>query len=670
MASVTATLRSGDQNIDGLLSDFQWSRSQGPLYFGFPTSGGWSGYPADGESSNGFAPLTAAQQAVVTAIFNDVKRFVSDISLASASASGVAPTSAPLRFGLTDATETGLAYTPYRDETAGDVWVSNNREFYNPLPGTYAYSIFLHEIGHALGLKHPHETDRFGAMPLAHDQMSYTIMSYRSYYDAPIDDGGYTNSDYGFAQTFMMYDIAALQHAYGANFSADGGNTVYRWDPSSGQMTANGVVRLTPAGPQLLMTMWDGGGNDTYDFGDYDTVIKLDLNPGAWTVTSQLAFLGGSNRAPGTIANALLYKGDPRSLIENAKAGSADDELIGNAAANRLDGGGGADLMKGGAGDDTYVVGSAGDRLIEEPGGGTDLVLSSVGFALGAQLENLTLTASAGIGGTGNGLANEIIGNSGENLLRGLAGDDVILGKGDADRLAGGSGADLMKGGGGDDVYIVDNLLDQAIEFAAKGGIDLVESSVAFTLDRYLDDLTLTGGAAIAGTGNGAGNVVTGNRAANPLAGRGGDDFLKGAAGNDILLGGKSDDLLQGGGGNDQLSGGNGRDQLRGGSGADRFVFDQAPGATHADEIFGFDRGSDKIALENAVFRGLPEGKLAAGALAIGTKAADADDRIVYDPATGKLFFDPDGAGGAAASLFAVLDNQPAILAASDFVVI
>ena len=108
--------------------------------------------------------------------------------------------------------------------------------------------------------------------------------------------------------------------------------------------------------------------------------------------------------------------------------------ITGNAAANVLDGGAGADMMAGGLGDDTYVVDNAADVVTENLNEGTDLVNASVSYALGDNLENLTLTGSAAIDGTGNGLANVIRGNNGANVLDGGGGNDALAGNGGDER--------------------------------------------------------------------------------------------------------------------------------------------------------------------------------------------------------------------------------------------
>jgi serralysin len=144
---------------------------------------------------------------------------------------------------------------------------------------------------------------------------------------------------------------------YGANYTTNSGSTVYSWSATTGEMFVNGVGMGAPAGNKIFMTIWDGGGNDTYDFSNYTTNLKVDLNPGGWTTasTTQLASLGSGHYAAGNIANALLYKGNTASLIENAVGGSGSDNLIGNVADNKFTGGRGNDVMDGGAGNDTAI---------------------------------------------------------------------------------------------------------------------------------------------------------------------------------------------------------------------------------------------------------------------------------------------------------------------------
>ena len=371
--------------------------------------------------------------------------------------------------------------------------------------------------------------------------------------------------------------------------------------------------------------MAGGAGNDTYIVDNAGDQVAENSGEGTDTVQSSVSFSLTSH-----VDNLVLTGAAAISATGNSQANS----LTGNAAANLLNGGGAADTMAGAGGNDIYIVDNVGDTVTELAAAGTDLVKSSVTFTLGANVERLTLRGGAAINGTGNDLANTIAGNEAANVLDG------------------GTGADKLMGAGGNDIYIVDNVADQAIEASSGGGTDTVQSSVSYTIGDNIEVLTLTGAAAINGTGNDGANTLTGNGAAN---------ILDGDRGNDILAGGAGDDTLRGG---------LGSDSLRGDAGADDFVFNKALGATNVDTILDFAPGSDTIVLENAVFGGLGAGALNANALAIGSAAADADDRIVYDPTTGNLYYDADGTGAAAQVLFAMLDNAPAPLSASDFAVI
>jgi VCBS repeat-containing protein len=222
----------------------------------------------------------------------------------------------------------------------------------------------MHETGHAMGLKHPQTASgSFGAMPVDHDSLEYTVMSYRSYIGASTTQG-LTNETYGFPQTLMMYDVVALQEMYGANYTTNSGDTVYKWDPTTGQEFINGVGQAIPGANRIFMNVWDGGGHDVYDFSNYTTNLSVNLSPGGWTITSstQLAYLGGGFYAVGNISNSLLYHGNIASLIEDAIGGSGNDVLIGNVADNQLTGHAGNDRLDGGLGNDTAVYsGNAAD---------------------------------------------------------------------------------------------------------------------------------------------------------------------------------------------------------------------------------------------------------------------------------------------------------------------
>lgn len=259
------------------------------------------------------------------------------------------------------------------------------------------------------------------------------------------------------------------------------------------------------------------------------------------------------------------------------------------------------DTLQGGAGNDTYVI-SRNDVIIEVAGGGIDTVQSSINYTLGANLENLTLTGTGNLAGTGNSLANVITGNSGSNRLNGVGGvdtvsyanataavtvnlaltapqatgfgsdtllnfenvigsryNDKLTGNALANRLDGGLGNDTLTGGAGNDTYVVDSAADIVVE-SPGAGTDSVLSSVNWTLQSTLENLTLTGTTATLGNGNSAANMLTGNAANNTMNGGAGNDTVSGGAGNDSLLGSTGDDRLDGGIGNDTMVGGEGSD--------------------------------------------------------------------------------------------------------------
>ena len=249
-------------------------------------------------------------------------------------------------------------------------------------------------------------------------------------------------------------------------------------------------------------------GNDTYWADDAgDTVIEND-NEGDDTVRASVDFTLSAN-----VENLTLI--GTGSL--NGTGNGAANILIGNAGSNILDGGAGADHMSGGAGDDTYVVDNAGDTTVENAASGTDTVRASVSFALSANVETLILTGGADLDGTGNGLANTIVGNAGRNLLDG------------------GTGADQLIGGAGDDIYVIDNAGDAVVENANEGS-DTVRAAISYALGANVENLVLTGVSDIDATGNGLANVLDGNEGNNVLDGGAGADQMSGGLGDDTYV--------------------------------------------------------------------------------------------------------------------------------------
>lgn len=682
VTATSATAATFDNNIDGLLIGTQWASTSVTYSFTDTFEFRWvvwpftfdytdyeAGYPDAATHDASFQMYTAAMRTAARDFIGAGGEFYNVSLLSPSDLTGANDRDATIRMAMSSDPGTAYGYYPAATVQAGDIWVSTSGTYNNPVIGTYAYHTIGHELGHALGLKHGHETGgvRNVAMNSNRDSMEFSIMTYRSYEGDPLI-GGYSNEFGGYAQTLMMYDIAAIQHMYGAWFGYNSGDTTYTFSKTTGEMFINGVGQGTPYSNDIFRTIWDGNGIDTYDFSNYTTNLSIDLTPGGWSDLDvggnfQRAYLGDGHYARGQVFNALQYNGDARSLIENAKGGTGADSIFGNTANNTLwagdgndtlkgaggsdylDGGNGSDALyggdgndtlkggsgndtltgdagidtlEGGSGDDTYNIDTTTDILTESLNAGTDTVRSSVSHTLGSNFENLVLLGTAAINGAGNSLNNVMTGNSaantinadsgadtvyggdgddtiwgasstvvadggdtlygenGNDIIGGSYGNDVIDGGsgndslygdehndtlrgGDgndylnggwgwgadatgADTLDGGNGIDMLVGGQGNDTYIVDTATDTIIENAGEG-TDTVKSSVTFTLGNNVEKLTLTGAAAINGTGNGLNNNLTGNNADNTLIGNAGNDTLNGNAGIDTLLGGLGNDI-------------------------------------------------------------------------------------------------------------------------------
>lgn len=478
------------------------------------------------------------------------------------------------------------------------------------------------------------------------------------------------------------------------------------------------------------------------------------LNVTAPTSTTVNGTAGGDVLAPGTATTTTAYTINGLDGADSLTGRLGNDTLNGGSGADTLSGGGGndwldggldIDLLIGGTGNDTYVVDNALDVVTEAAGaaGGVDEVQTSVSYTLSANVENLTLTGSGLIAGTGNTLNNVITGNGASNTIDGAAGNDTIFGGGGNDRIIGGAGTDALSGGAGADSFaffvgdstggardvITDFLISEGdvidvsgmdantatvaldmFEFVGTGpltragqirydvttvpGQTIIEAST--TTSAVAFSLILTGTHVLtlqnfAGVAVPASAIINGTAANNTLAGSnvlddtinglGGNDLLNGHGGNDQLDGGTGNDTILGGDGNDVLIGGLGADVLTGGAGADRFIFDVQPITTtlsrfrlvqtsNADTITDFDVFNDTMVFARSVYSALGVGStLAADAFAIGTAATTATQRLIYNSATGGLFYDADGNAAGAAQQVATLSTNLA-LTVDDFLII
>jgi Ca2+-binding RTX toxin-like protein len=324
------------------------------------------------------------------------------------------------------------------------------------------------------------------------------------------------------------------------SISAGGGNDLLDGGADADTMrggAGDDVYYVDVAGDVVLEEA--GGGADTVDAG-----VSYTLDDEVEALRLSAAGLVGTGNAGD---NQLLGStgGDTLEGAEGA------DMLAGDAGNDSLDGGTGADSMAGGAGNDAYALDDAGDVIEEAPGAGADTVVASIETALGANLEVLVLAGGAHAG-SGHDGANTLVGSAGDDSLNGLGGGDSLVGNGGDDRLDGGTGADSMAGGAGNDLYLVDNLLDRAIE-AAGGGADTVISAVDFTLGTEVEALVLTEPGHM-GTGNALGNAITGTAGADTLDGAGGADTMSAGAGDDTyVVDSGADAILEDAGGGHDL---------------------------------------------------------------------------------------------------------------------
>jgi serralysin len=591
----------GDAYTDGLLGGSKWAVST--FTFSFPTQSSFyePGY-GEGEPLNAFESFNSTQQAATRSALT---MYASVANLTFTETTETSTEHADLRFAMSDTPSTAWSYYPWPTPEGGDAWFNNSTGWYdNPRKGDYAYLTITHEIGHSLGLKHPHEIEGgFGAMPRANDSLEYTVMSYRSYVGASTTSG-YVNGDWDYPQSLMMHDIRAIQELYGANYTTNDGNTTYSWSATSGEMFiadgggASNQGQGAPGANRIFLTVWDGGGIDTYDFSNYTTNLKVDLQPGAWTTTSttqlaRLDYYGSNTRlAAGNIANALLYEDDPASLIENAIGGAGSDSIVGNIADNLLSGRAGQDTLKGLLGSDVLDGGDGNDLL--EGGVGADQLFGGAGLDTAVYATSVYIDLSATSTNTGDAagdtffsienitgsvFADTLMGDGLANVLDSAAGNDRLEGRAGADKLYGRDGNDVLIGGSGGD------LLD--------GGTGTDTASYAGALAGVLADLkTATNNTGDAGgdtytsienlTGSAFADNLRGNDSANVLNGGGGNDVVYGRSGNDQLLtldgadklyGEAGNDTLDAGLGNDLLCGAAGTDTCIGGGGADTFDF-------------------------------------------------------------------------------------------------
>lgn len=438
---------------------------------------------------------------------------------------------------------------------------------------SYSFQTYVHEIGHALGLGHAGDYNGSANFPgnahFANDSWQMSVMSYFSQSEN-------TNVDATFAYLLgpMAADFYAIQSLYGTPTSSNAGNTIW----GVGSNAAGPYKQFASLGkgyPGSAMTVFDTGGNDTFNFSGINADQRIDLRQ------------GGISDVLGDRGNLVIALG---TVIENAKGGNGDDLLLGNDQANKLYGKSGDDDLFGYGGNDHLRGGSGSDHL----DGGSGFDFADYANEKSSIQVNLGLNTSGGAA-AGDTYANieGVIGGSGNDTLTGNGQANTLRGGGGNDRLTGGAGGDDLYGGSGfdfvmylDEVSGVDvDLLNNAASGAASG-------------DRFFGVEGVYGGFGA--------DTLTGSASANKLYGQSGNDTLIGKSGNDRLAGGEGDDTLQGGNGKDKLYGHAGDDFLYGGKSQDRFYYNEGQ-----DVIGDFSESqNDKIYIDDDLVGNMSAWKL------------------------------------------------------------
>lgn len=461
------------QILAQLDTGYRWTGST--ISYGYSASAGTI-YSGLGENA-GFSTLDSGQQlmaGLALGLWDDL--IAPDMQ---AAAGQVDFASADIEFGMST---TGVDYAHAYFPEIGSVWFNPSYNYgtnslTTPAIGSHGFSVYIHEIGHALGLDHMGDYDGEGVWtPSAYqDSTVYSVMSYFG----PNWGGGEGNGEGLVAwadwvgsdgmlhapQTPMLGDILAVQAIYGAETATRTDDTVYGF--YSTVRDASAAIYDFTRNTQPILTIFDSDGVDTLDLSRWKTDSFIDLAPGSFTSCNAM-----------TNNIAIAYG----CWLENAVGGYGADVISGNALDNRLSGGAGDDMI----------------NAME----GRDVVL----------------------------------GGAGDDMLGGMAGNDTLSGGAGNDLLDGGEGDDRLSGGRGDDLYVIDSLGDTISENVAAG-YDTVRTTLAsYILADNVEQLQFTGDGAFSGRGNALANTIQGGGGADRIDGAGGSDVLWGLGGGDQFV--------------------------------------------------------------------------------------------------------------------------------------
>ena len=533
----------------------------------------------------------------------------------------------------------GRAETPefLIDKDFIEIEINSNDEVHSEeflYKGSFGYVTIIHEIGHGLGLSHPHEgsrlADPFPGVTSTYDDLGdynlnqgiYTTMGYNSGYYLEYPNQSYDNPKYGFEAGFMALDIAALQHVYGANEDFKSSNNTYL-------LSDDNVVGT------YWECIWDTDGVDTISAQNLEIGCVINLKSASLTGPGAGGYLSSANGINGgyTIAHGVK--------IENAEGSNKSDTIVGNNFSNTIRGNNGNDTLTGGNGNDRVFGGAGRDTIYLD--NGRDIINGGSGIDKVAVSGNSNATVNLSKAGNqntgfgtdkfvfiedidGGGGNDKLYGSNAANKIYGFDGADRLFGRNGNDTLSGGDGNDFLKGdanndklygGNGNDRLYLDagtDLLNggTGADYVYATGnvrtrIDLASTqaqNTGYGNDRIMNIENIFGG--------GSHDTFFGNSGRNIIRGNNGNDTINGRNGNDLIFGGRNNDKLTGSNGNDTLKGDHGADRLFGGAGKDKlyagvdsnrdvFVYTKATDSkkgSKRDLIYNFDSGEDDILLK------------------------------------------------------------------------